>query len=121
MAKLVNTNKIFDLPVGATLRVGNNRTVSRIDGATFAGQLHGHAVFRVTVDMTGGPGATITLDPCGYLTPTTRSAMIDFARAFGVRLSLSIARGVLSGRCGTNELAWNADGDASVYAERYTA
>tara|TARA_R110000851_G_scaffold158038_1_gene300938 strand:- start:3549 stop:3944 length:396 start_codon:yes stop_codon:yes gene_type:complete len=111
MAKLKNTSKIFDLSPGQAVTVGHNRTITRTDNAggfSFECRLHGHPI--MTVDLPGAAAiAKITLNTCGYPGPTTRDAMADFARAFGLNLSVSFAR---------NRFAIRFKNAAGVYVDR---
>lgn len=92
-------------------RVGNNRMVThriayhtetRDNGEevtlAFAdeivGSLHGHEVFRLRKlrKPEGGRRAyELRLDTCGFQTATTRTAMADFLRAAGLRVTVSMA------------------------------
>jgi hypothetical protein len=66
--------------------VGNNRAVSRVEGRLDC-FLHGHRIVQVE-------GDNVTLDTCGYPTPTTRQAMADFLEAeTGLVWSVSLAKG----------------------------
>ena len=119
MGKLKNTEKLHGMAIGDSVTIGNNRTVSRVNGG-WRCMLHGNGI--AFVSMSGGCEILhMTLSDCGYLTPTTRDAMQDFARAFGAALSVSIAGGVLTYRFKNGAGAWQerkaASGDvAGPYA-----
>ena len=108
MAKLKNTDKIFNLAIGDSVTVGNNRTITRRkygNGFGFQCQLHGHGV--AFFGMTGiGEIAHVTLNDCGFRTQTTAAAMSDFARAFGCALSVSMAKGGIAFRFKNGAGAW---------------
>jgi len=93
------------------MTVGNNRAVShtvtahtdkdgvtRVTAKSITGSLHGHPVFELrklgTTDL-NDERYSLTIDTCGYMTSTTRSAMQDFLRASGLNASVSIAGGEL--------------------------
>lgn len=122
MAKLKNTDKIFDLANGQALTVGHNRTVTRDSKTEFTGRLHGHPVFSIKCANDGT--AFVKLDCCGYLTVTTRSAMADFMKAFGISGGVSIAGGVLSARAKREgeyiESRDNGYGVLKMVAQRYS-
>ena len=108
MAKLKNTDKLFNMKEGETITVGNNRTVTRRkygNGFGFQCKLHGHGVAFVGVEGQGQI-ARVTLNDCGFLTRTTAGAMQDFARAFGANLGVSIAGGKLAFRFKNGAGAW---------------
>lgn len=121
MAKLKNTDKIFDLANGQAVTVGHNRTVTRDSKSEFTGRLHGHPVFHIKCATDGK--AFVKLDCCGYLTVTTRAAMADFMAAFGISGSASIAGGVLSARAKREgeyvDFVQNGYGVVKFWAERY--
>lgn len=69
------------------LRVGHNRWIEKYPANGFLhGKLCGHAIFELT------DKGELTLDPCGYRTVTTRQAMKDFGRLFGIAVSASFAK-----------------------------
>lgn len=121
MAQLKNTDKLFDLENGQAVTVGNNRTVTRDTKTKFTGRLHGHPIFHITCAPTGV--VFVKLNACGYLTVTTRAAMTDFMRAFGISGSTSIAGGFLSARYKREgeyaESRCNGYGVLKFWAERY--
>lgn len=121
MAQLKNTHKIFDMQNGASMTIGNNRVLARVNRATWVGSLHGHPIFKIICDMgaeTDGD-CRIKLDTCGYMTPTTRDAMSDFCKAFGVSVGVSFAKGVFTVRTGGREIVSNGYGVTSFNAQRY--
>ena len=96
MAQLKNTEKLFDLEIGDSITVGNNRTIARVkyDKAFgFKCSLHGHGVAFIGIEGPHGECARVTLNDCGYPTVTTAAAIRDFASAFGLSLSVSRAGG----------------------------
>ena len=120
MAQLKNINKIFDLRAGGSITVGNNRTITRENRATFTGCLHGHPVFKIVCDMSGESGdCRVTLNTCGYMTVTMRSAMNDFCSAFGVSVGVSFAKGVFSARYNGKDITHNGYGIIVIQAQRY--
>ena len=99
MANLKNLDKIFDLDLGDSVTIGNNRVVTLAakpyqSTKVFECSLHGHVVTTITVSQASL--AVIDLDDCGYMTRTTASAMSDFARAFGAKVKVSFAGGKMT-------------------------
>lgn len=102
MANLKNTQYFTMNPTAwgkkldTLVTVGNNRQIRLAEHEgrlMLTGYLHGSPV--ATFELVKG-GLEIFLNPCGYLTVTTRAAMQDFARAMGMRGGVSISKGVLS-------------------------
>lgn len=120
MAKLRNLDKIFALAEGERVTIGNNRTVTR-EGHGFTGRLHGAPIVRIVPRADGK--ASLWLDDCGFRTVTTRAAMQDFAKAFGVQMGVSFAGGEFSVRW-QHGADWHAReataGKANIIADRYT-
>lgn len=120
MAQLKNLDRIFDLANGNNLTVGNNRVISRVNRAQFVGLLYDNPVFSITLDSSGESGnCRITLNTCGFMTVTTRAAMVDFCQAFGVTVGVSFAKGVFIMRYGKSEITSNGYGVLSFHAERF--
>ena len=94
MAILKNLDKAIHGQEFVQITVGNNRTIEHIGKGVHLCRLHGHIVARVESIPSGF--AKVGLDTCGYMTPTTRQAMGDFMRAFGIVAGVSVAKGVLS-------------------------
>jgi len=99
MANLKNLDKIFDLDLGDSVTIGNNRVITLAakpyeSTKVFECSLHGHVVTTITIG--GASYAVIDLDDCGYMTRTTASAMSDFARAFGAKVKVSFAGGKMT-------------------------
>jgi hypothetical protein len=117
MAKLINRETIWTAPEGQAVTVGNNRTVTRKDGAGesyFECRLHGHPVAVIACKGASGV-AYVTLDSCGFLTVTTVSAMKDFLALFGISAGVSRAGGKLSVRYTMPSGAWREkEGDSSL-------
>lgn len=123
MAKLRNIDKIFTLDDGERVTIGHNRTVECVStGKRFDCFLHGHAIAKVVTRADGK--ASIWLNDCGYRTATTRQAMQDFAKAFGVRLGVSFAKGGFSIRW-KHGTSWHdrdaKGGRVNFVADRYPA
>ncbi len=120
MAKLKNIDGLFDLANGGAVTVGNNRIITRVNRAKFTGSLHGHPIFKIICDMSGESGdCRITLNTCGFMTVTTRAAMNDFCRAFGVSVGVSFAQGVFSARHDGKDVSSNGYGVLTLNAQRY--
>jgi hypothetical protein len=115
MAKLMNRETVWTAPAGHSVTVGNNRTVTRRDGAGetfFDCRLHGHTVAVIACKGASGI-AYVTLDSCGYMTPTTVAAMKDFMGLFGITAGVSRAGGKLSVRYKLPSGAWREKEDDS--------
>jgi hypothetical protein len=121
MAQLKNTHRIFDMHNNASMTIGNNRTLTRINRAKWVGALHGHPIFTIICDMGVGTDGScrITLNTCGYMTPTTRDAMSDFCEAFGVVVGVSFAKGVFTARHDGKIMNSNGYGVLKFNAQRF--
>ena len=76
----------------APVTVGHNRTISVWKGV-FCCFLHGHEIAQFGFDPNDDKVVKVTLDHHGYMTTTTRNAMKDFMKYFGVDGSVSFAKG----------------------------
>jgi hypothetical protein len=96
MAKLIVKKMSFSDAMAQEsprFRIGHNRWIECFSINGFLqGKLYGHAIFELT------DKGELTLDPCGYRTVTTRQAMKDFGRLFGIAVSVSFAKGGFSAR-----------------------
>ena len=105
MTKLRNKDRVWSAPVGESVTIGHNRTVTRDVSGAFVCRLHGHPV--ATIEPKGTSGVVyVRLDVCGYLTRTTIAAMGDFCDVFGVAAAASRAGGFLSARWKMPSGAW---------------
>lgn len=89
--------------------VGDNRQVynSPRDGAVY-GLLHGHRIVTLK-------GNTLTLDPCGYHTTTTRQAMHDLIEAVAKRpVRVSFAKGEFTAALHGEEFQPDANGRIAI-------
>lgn len=97
MAQLRNLDRIFSLAPGASVTIGHNRTVTRVDAEgeppRYACALHGHTVATMIPTARDAKACRVVLDSCGYRTRTTQSAMKDFCKAFGLSVGVSFAQG----------------------------
>ena len=89
--------------------VGHNRTLELQAGEGFnvaIGRLHGHQIFRVTrIHFDEQQPDRCTLNHQDYMTVTTRSAMNDFMRGFGIAGGVSFAKGEFSARINGRDYA----------------
>ena len=92
MANLKNLDKAIYGPHWTPVTVGNNRTIEHVGNGQHECRLHGHKI--AIIQCTESGYAKVTLDTCGFRTPTTRAAMVGFMGAFGLRANVSFAGGV---------------------------
>lgn len=87
------------------VKVGNNREIVWYDAAgIFSGFLHGFEIFQYAP-----ADKKVCLDPCGFPTVTTRSAMGDFLEYFNIPGGVSFAKGKFSARVQGQEAETNHD------------
>lgn len=82
--------------IGATVKVGHNRAL-QLDPVTdtLSFFLHGNCIAQANRNEKGG--VEIYLDPCGYRTRTTQSAMHDFLHFCRIHARVSFSAGNISG------------------------
>lgn len=107
MANLRNLNKAINGPLQTPVTVGHNRTIEHVGQGQHDCRLHGHRIAVITLTPEGI--AKVTLDTCGYMTNTTRSAMNDFLQAFRIKAAVSFAKGTFSVRYA------DTDGDRQTF------
>jgi len=91
MAQLKNIGRALSQEIHCTVTVGHNRQIERVSESGYRFRLHGHAIAWVKIESAGF--ALVELDHCGFKTTTTRAAMNDAMKAFGVSGSVSFANG----------------------------